>query len=73
MYRILEGCPRCHQYPVRMSHLRGPLEWLRHWLTRRRPFRCPACKWRGWANQSWERRQRVEPHGVRLGRRADDP
>ncbi|MFA5909611.1 MAG: hypothetical protein WC815_12595 [Vicinamibacterales bacterium] len=55
-----------------MSHLHGPWEWLRHRLTRKRPFRCQACGWRGWADQSWERRQRDEPVARRLGRRAGD-
>jgi hypothetical protein len=73
MYRILKGCPRCRQFPLHMSHMHGPLEWLRHRLTRMRPYRCPACRWRGWAHQSWERRQRSDPRGLRLGRRAEDP
>jgi hypothetical protein len=73
MYRILDGCPRCGHHPVHGSHARGLVEWLRRRLTKKRLFRCPACQWRGWANQAWDRRQRTDARGARLRRRADDP
>jgi hypothetical protein len=72
MYKILEGCPRCRTYPVRASHLRGPIEWLRSRIFYMRPYRCIACGWRGWANESFDRRKRTDPKRAIQGRRAGD-
>jgi hypothetical protein len=52
--------------------MKGPHERLRQWLTGKAPYRCLACRWRGWAHDSWDRRQRELEHGHRIGRRADD-
>jgi hypothetical protein len=71
-YRILEGCPRCGKFPVLQSHRHGWWERLRHAVTGMSPYRCKACRWRGWAHSSWDRRQRDLPHGRRLRRRAGD-
>jgi hypothetical protein len=72
MYKILEGCPRCRQYPLRISHLRGPFEWLRQKITRKSPYRCLACGWRGWADEAFDRRQRTDLKRGRQARRKDD-
>lgn len=72
MYKILAGCPRCKQYPLRISHTRGPLEWLRELVTRKRPYRCVACGWRGWADETFDRRQRTDMKQALKARRADD-
>ncbi len=71
-YRILEGCPRCGRFPVSRSHLKGLHERLWQWLTGKSPYRCRNCRWRGWAHDSWDRRQRVLDDGHMIGRRADD-
>jgi hypothetical protein len=71
-YRILQGCPRCGKFPVTLSHRRGLVDRLRAWLTGTSPYRCRACQWRGWANGSWDRRQRQTEDGQRLARRAED-
>jgi hypothetical protein len=72
MYRVLEGCPKCGHFKLRESIFHGMWERLRHRLTGKRPFRCRGCGWRGWADESWDRRQRLDEAGQRLGRRAED-
>jgi hypothetical protein len=45
---VSEGCPSCGEPRVHRSRLKSPLERLRRVLTRRTPFRCERCNWRGW-------------------------
>jgi hypothetical protein len=71
-YVILQGCPRCGKFPVLQSHRRGWWDRLRSHVTGKSPYRCRACRWRGWAHASWDRRQRSTKEGFRLARRADD-
>ena len=71
-HRILQGCPKCGRFPVTLSHRRGWIERLRAYLTGTSPYRCHWCRWRGWAEGSWDRRQRQTTDGERLGRRAED-
>ncbi len=41
-------CPKCETNNVHRSRARGCWESWRRLLTRRRPFRCHNCDWRGW-------------------------
>jgi len=45
-------CPSCASYYVRRSHTRF---WERPFrlLSRRVPFRCHTCRWRGWRKPDW--------------------
>lgn len=71
-YVILQGCPRCGRFPVTLSHRRGWWDRLRSRVTGKNPYRCRACRWRGWAHASWDRRQRSTTEGRRMARRAGD-
>jgi hypothetical protein len=57
---------------VNRSHIKHPLERLRQWWTGKSPYRCKNCRWRGWAHDSWDRRQRVTKDGHLIGRRNED-
>lgn len=77
-YRILEGCPCCGGYPVSPSPARGFIARVRQLVTGRQPFQCEQCGWRGWAHESWDRRQRdlPPPGGVdrrKTGRAPEPP
>jgi hypothetical protein len=41
------ACPTCHA-SIHRSRSRSWIERLRRRVTRRAPFRCSACGWRGW-------------------------
>ena len=41
-------CPKCHSTNLRRSHTRNRWERWRKAITRKRPYRCRACQWRGW-------------------------
>jgi hypothetical protein len=41
-------CPRCGGHDLHHSRLRSWVEGLRLYMTRRAPFRCHTCDWRGW-------------------------
>ncbi len=68
-YRILEGCPHCGGYPVTPSSSGGLLERLRRRLTGKQLFRCERCGWRGWADESWDRRRQNLPPPGNVDRR----
>jgi hypothetical protein len=40
-------CPNC-QAVTHRSHVRNRWERLRKRITRKRPYRCHNCEWRGW-------------------------
>jgi DNA-directed RNA polymerase subunit RPC12/RpoP len=44
----MEKCPRCGSENVRRSRARSLWERWRKEITRKRPYRCPDCDWRGW-------------------------
>jgi len=45
-------CPACGSNRVFRSKSRGYLERVRRQFTMKRPYRCHACNWRGWAAES---------------------
>jgi hypothetical protein len=45
---VNEPCPGCGGHNVHHSRLRTHIERLRSRLTRRVPYRCHTCEWRGW-------------------------
>ncbi len=45
----MQLCPACGSNRVHRSRSRHALERLRRQFTMKRPFRCHACGWRGWA------------------------
>jgi predicted RNA-binding Zn-ribbon protein involved in translation (DUF1610 family) len=44
----MDICPACGSDRVFRSRTRTALERYRRQLTRKRPYRCHACDWRGW-------------------------
>ena len=50
---LLGHCPACESTRVYPSRVRNPIEKVRQLLTRKRPFRCHECQWRGWALEAW--------------------
>jgi predicted RNA-binding Zn-ribbon protein involved in translation (DUF1610 family) len=56
----MDICPACGSDRVFRSKSRTALERLRRQLTMKRPYRCHACNWRGWA-----------PDGVQAGAPSD--
>jgi len=40
-------CPECGKQQAQRSRTRGFERVVKH-VTRRRPYRCAACGWRGW-------------------------
>ena len=44
----MEKCPRCDSGRIRHSRAKSLWERLRKEVTRKRPYRCPDCDWRGW-------------------------
>jgi predicted RNA-binding Zn-ribbon protein involved in translation (DUF1610 family) len=45
----MTSCPSCGSNRVFRSKARTALERFRRQLTMKRPYRCHACNWRGWA------------------------
>jgi hypothetical protein len=45
----MERCVRCKSPDVHISRTRNRWEVWRREITGKRPFRCRACGWRGWA------------------------
>jgi len=45
----MDTCPACGSHRVFRSRTRTRFERLRRELTSKRPYRCHACGWRGWA------------------------
>jgi hypothetical protein len=45
----MNTCPVCGSNRVFRSKTRGLLEKFRRQFTVKRPYRCHACDWRGWA------------------------
>lgn len=41
-------CPKCNQFSLHRSHSQNALEHLLKTFLPVRPYRCSACKWRGW-------------------------
>lgn len=44
----MQLCPKCHSKDIHRSRAKSRWEHWRKNLTGKRPFRCRACKWRGW-------------------------
>jgi len=44
----MRACPKCQSTDIHFSRARSNWEHWRKRLTGKRPFRCRACKWRGW-------------------------
>ena len=45
----MNTCPACGSNRVFRSKTRSALERFRRQFTMKRPYRCHACNWRGWA------------------------
>ena len=45
----MQKCPRCQSDKIHVSRTRSKWESWRKEITHKRPFRCSACAWRGWA------------------------
>jgi hypothetical protein len=45
----MDTCPACGSRRVFRSKTRTAFERLRRQFTMKRPYRCHACNWRGWA------------------------
>jgi hypothetical protein len=48
----VQECPRCHSSEIHRSRVRSRWGKWRKLITRRMPFRCSACTWRGWGKES---------------------
>ena len=44
----MERCPKCDSRDIHRSRAKSKWENWRKSITGKRPFRCRACKWRGW-------------------------
>lgn len=42
------GCPKCREFTLYRSRARSIIETLKKQFTRKRPYRCHRCGWRGW-------------------------
>ncbi len=45
----MRKCPRCKSGDIHRSRAKSKWENWRKRITNRRPYRCRACGWRGWA------------------------
>jgi predicted RNA-binding Zn-ribbon protein involved in translation (DUF1610 family) len=45
----MDTCPKCGSRRVFRSKTRSAFERYRRQFTMKRPYRCHACSWRGWA------------------------
>ena len=59
-------CPKCRTGRLHRSRARTWIERARKEVTPRRPFRCPACTWRGWLVP-------MEPGGLAVESSGDAP
>jgi len=41
-------CPKCNEFSLHRSHTQNAVEHLLKTFLPLRPYRCSACKWRGW-------------------------
>ena len=60
----MQNCPKCKSIHIGRSRTRSRWERLRREVTRKRPFRCRDCSWRGWdydLGGVWERQPMGEP------------
>jgi hypothetical protein len=58
-------CPRCHSTDLRRSATRSRWERWRKEITGKRPYRCLACRWRGWKSiDTFEERSTGSQAGV---------
>ena len=48
----MQTCPACGSNRVFRSKTRTAIERFRRQFTLKRPYRCHACNWRGWAPDS---------------------
>jgi hypothetical protein len=53
-------CPKCGEFALHRSHTQNAGEHLMKTFSPMRPYRCGACKWRGW---------RMKEHAVNKPRR----
>ena len=60
----METCPKCSSNRVHRSPLGNPLEKLRGRFTRKRPYRCATCGWRGWGSVHKSHRHRPAGEGL---------
>ena len=44
----MHQCPKCESGEIHRSHAKSTWESWRKAVTRKRPYRCRACGWRGW-------------------------
>ncbi len=51
----MRTCERCGAETVHRSRVRSAWEVLRRAVTHKRPYRCHACQWRGWATDEGSR------------------
>jgi hypothetical protein len=61
---VIETCPVCKGDDIHHSRLRNWMERLRWRLTRRVPYRCHGCDWRGWREDGVLRRDADGMHRV---------
>jgi hypothetical protein len=71
----MHSCPKCTSV-LHRSHVRNGWERLRKRITRRRPYRCHNCEWRGWGGDPADHAAENNPdpsiaHGLAAGSRAD--
>jgi hypothetical protein len=45
----MEHCPKCKSVEIHRSRAKTRFEEWRKYVTGKRPYRCHACGWRGWA------------------------
>lgn len=57
----MDACPACGSSRVFRSKTRNAFERSRRQFTAKRPYRCHACNWRGWAA---ERTRAVSPKAM---------
>lgn len=45
------ACPKCREFTLYRSRARSIIETLKKQFTRKRPYRCHRCGWRGWLTE----------------------
>jgi hypothetical protein len=48
----MQICPKCRSNRVHRSRSRNLWEKIRRDFSHKRPFRCAACGWRGWGQET---------------------
>src|SRR5438067_76218 len=51
----MRKCPKCKSLDVHQSRAKTRWEAWRKRITGRRPYRCRACRWRGWGPDTLDR------------------